>query len=472
MQYLEQNFVTNIQFIKFRIVSLPAYTICYDRFLSFDNLFKRFADTDFVKEMKDNYSELMSKVSKMSLEEIDSELMSQIQAFDDQHLRLQKTMMNEIQPPYIYSKLSGYQDFFENITIHGTYFENNQTKYYYRPWLTGHIWHFWYENDPRIFYLLNIPLNINPIESMYYLGDSHRKCFTFFSHLQRIFLMMKANLKRVTLIIPFPSEWFPYRKQYEIYPSVHSANIIPQSNTFSTIEELGEYTVIYSTVENQENLAGLSCSDYDLEYKHGNFNMKSDCLFHCLRDKLGSNCDLNIMEKLSHIPFRQTLFPDKVPNEQCQFDNNQYYIKDEECSRICLDECHQEYYFQEIKQIRNVQPNTPMDQRSIRLYLEPSSLPKIIVTHSPEMTFMTLFCNFGGLLGIWMGVSMLTTMNNVWHLVKKALAKLQTINNFKKNKLFIENNYYHISLNRGSQSKSSRRRRFTGFNYLRDGRFV
>ena len=116
--------------------------------------------------------------------------------------------------------------------------------------------------------------------------------------------------------------------------------------------------------------------------------------------------------------------PIKILTEKCQLEDHDYYIKEEECSRICLDECHQEYYFPEIKFEMMESKKIAMKDRKITLILKPSSLPKIIVTHLPEMTFMTLFCNFAGLLGIWLGVSMFATMNNFCQIFKHVLAKL------------------------------------------------
>ena len=392
----------------------------------------------------------MRQVGGMSWDQIDSEMISQLRMFDHHHKRIQDLMMNDMKPPYIYSGLSGYQDFFANITIRGTYIENNHTKYHFSPWLTGHIFNFF--EAKGLNYLLNNAVKIAPIESMFFLGDNPRKCFTFFSHLQRYFRKMKAHLTRVRLEIPFLGTWFPYGEHYQMSFSIHSANIIPQANTFSKINGIGNFLIVYSTVKNQENLTSLTCSDYDMEYKHGNFNMKSDCLFQCLRKKLSSNCDLYIMEKLSHIPFRQTLFPDKIPTEKCQFQDKDYFIKEEECSRICLNECHQEYYFQETKELGRDKRGLRMGlkDRKIVFYFEPSSLPTVIVTHLPEMTFMTLFCNFAGLLGMWLGVSMFTTMNNFCILLKHLLAKLHIINNFNNNLLLIENkqlNYYNVNHN-------------------------
>ena len=132
-QYSQQNYVTNIQFIKNHMGSLPALTICYDRFLSFESLFRRFPDADFVLELKENYTKLMTKVDGIRLYQVDNEMRTQFEMFDNHHKRLQELMMNEMKPPYIYSGLSGYQDLFANITMRGTYIENNQTICYYKP---------------------------------------------------------------------------------------------------------------------------------------------------------------------------------------------------------------------------------------------------------------------------------------------------------------------------------------------------
>ena len=273
---------------------------------------------------------------------------------------------------------------------------------------------------------------------MFYLTTPRRKCFTLFSALDSSFNKLKSKLKHFIIPIHFPRQWFPYRKEYVIYIAVHSPKIMPPSKLFTTINQLGEYSIIYSKVENQEHPGIASCSNYDLNYKHGNFNMKSDCHLQSLIKHYGKSCHLDIMLRQSHLPYRKTQFPDESSNitKPCLFDHVDYFYKEEEYQGKCPDECHQEYYFLDIEMEEKLSSKTPLRRRSIELHLVPSPRPKITITHSREMTLMSLVCNFGGLLGIWLGVSLLDTLNYCWKIFKIIYAKLTTNNNFNSERLF------------------------------------
>ena len=286
-------------------------------------------------------------------------------------------------------------------------------------------------------------LTIDPIESMFFWSGTRRKCFTLFSGLDSKLSKIRANIKQIFIPIHFPRQWFPYRKEYIIYVSLHAPNIMPTSGTFLTLSGLGEYSAVYSKVENQEILGVASCDDYDVNYKHGNFNMKSDCHLQCLIKHYGSDCHVTLMTKLGHQSLRKPLFPGEIPNRTdfCDLGHEEWFFKEEECQRKCPGECHQEYYFTDIKMKDKISGSIPLRNRSIDLNIVPSSRPKIIINHLPEMTLMSLVCNFGGLLGIWLGVSALTSLNYCWKIFKFIFSKLTTINSFNNRRLFIKNDF-------------------------------
>ena len=124
-----------------------------------------------------------------------------------------------------------------------------------------------------------------------------------------------------------------------------------------------------------------------------------------------------------------------------------YFFKEEECQKKCPDECHQEYYFLDLKMTEKLSDSIPLKNRSIELNIVPSSRPKIIITHLPEMTLMSLVCNFGGLLGIWLGLSVLDTLTYLWKYYNLIHSKLMTNNNKNNKQLFIRNNYINSHAN-------------------------
>ena len=85
------------------------------------------------------------------------------------------------------------------------------------------------------------------------------------------------------------------------------------------------------------------------------------------------------------------------------------------------------------------------------IYLRRSDFPDMIIEYMPETTFISLVCNFGGLLGMWMGVSMLNSIIVVYKLAKVNFKKIINIlikykYNFNVN---IQNNINIKSQNRG-----------------------
>ena len=75
------------------------------------------------------------------------------------------------------------------------------------------------------------------------------------------------------------------------------------------------------------------------------------------------------------------------------------------------------------------------------LTLIPSSMPNVVINHLPEMTFISLLCNFGGLVGMWLGVSVLSTLEDVIDLTKNLFIKLYSLTykqeNHSQKSLFI-----------------------------------
>ena len=450
MQYLQQNYVSNIKFIKDYVGALPAVTICYDRYLSLQNYFERLPD----KDLSDYYDSLMKEVDDLTWDQIDDQKQIQINKIVDDHIYLQYSMMNKFKVPFISSKLLGYQDFFENMTMHGTIIHNNETKYIFSFTFYGYIMN--YDNKSNtLTYLSNKTFNIKPIESMFYYVRIRRKCFTLFSALDSKFNKVKANLQRLIIPIHFPRQWFPYRKKYLTYIAIHSPNIMPISDKFININQLGEYDIVYSKVEYQGHPGFVSCVDYNINYKHGNFNMKSDCHFQCLVKHYEDRCHLTLMMEQRKLPYRKTQFPGDIPNitKPCNLGHEEWFFKEDECQRKCPDECHQEYYFWDLKMTEKLSNKKTLREQSIELNIVPSSQPKIIITHLLEMTLMSLVCDFGGLLGIWLGVSLLDILNYCWKIFKITYAKSIKSNSLENNKIFITNESINLINNVTSNEK-------------------
>ena len=91
----------------------------------------------------------------------------------------------------------------------------------------------------------------------------------------------------------------------------------------------------------------------------------------------------------------------------------------------CPDECYHVYYLLQIeeKKLFKLMIST---SNSINLNLIQSNFPTIIIKQLPEMSLISLLCNIGGLLGMWLGVSLVTTFTNIYNISKNIFSKLIT----------------------------------------------
>lgn len=151
------------------------------------------------------------------------------------------------------------------------------------------------------------------------------------------------------------------------------------------------------------------------------------------------------------IQMRRSVLPTYSKNRTCyNVDRRRpyvYYYLREVCNQKCKEECYQAYYLLENKQTRTLNKHTypiyPAVFSLVVVSLEPSSMPNVIVNHLPEMTFLSVFCSFGGLMGMWLGVSILATIDNLLRIIKIAYYKIVSVN-FNLN-LGKQKNHYKYS---------------------------
>ena len=84
------------------------------------------------------------------------------------------------------------------------------------------------------------------------------------------------------------------------------------------------------------------------------------------------------------------------------------------CETQCLSDCNYSYYTYETK---ITQRND--NHYDIIISLFRSGFPDIVIEYMPEMTFISLVCNFGGLLGMWLGLSIMSIMDKIMSITKK-----------------------------------------------------
>ena len=85
-----------------------------------------------------------------------------------------------------------------------------------------------------------------------------------------------------------------------------------------------------------------------------------------------------------------------------------------DCEKMCKIECNFKYYRMEIVRIENIFQKNVIDIRH-------NEYPDIFVKHIPETTLIDFVCNFGGLLGIWLGLSFFSVVNNIFEIITKTV---------------------------------------------------
>ena len=108
---------------------------------------------------------------------------------------------------------------------------------------------------------------------------------------------------------------------------------------------------------------------------------------------------------------------------------------------MCKIECNFKYYPIEIN-TRNLQIDS---YHNVLIYH--SEYPDIVIKYIPEIDFISFLCNFGGLLGMWLGLSLYELFNDIFSLMTKIayrkyinlinikvnqINRVQSINNFVK----------------------------------------
>ena len=189
-----------------------------------------------------------------------------------------------------------------------------------------------------------------------------------------------------------------------------------------------------------------NCKNYDLDDKH-DYKFRTDCVNHCIYDGLSRECaDLSIdktydwkdcLEKTDLIWRRESFNNSLTDIKLCQYwkDIIQEYNRLEDdkndtsfveiksklsrcrhharnkistkCEIKCQPECYNRFYNYDLKsQI----PSTTTDQE-ITVKIVDNQMPDQIVENIPEMSFITFVCDFGGLLGMWLGLSAMALLH-------------------------------------------------------------
>ena len=239
------------------------------------------------------------------------------------------------------------------------------------------------------------------------------------------------------------SRSFPLHTYMFYYLSIHSPNHLPDLDgrqEFKMINIREVTTIKFSElrIERLGNGFDTDCYSFETENNYSYYRMRSDCLNDCYQDKLRDICKVesgyfmsNYLLKLDYIT---------NPNDQlisCRdSDYNSMNLKIElVCVQICKVECKFNYYSLEIERTKNGPP---------ALFIRHNEYPDVHVKHVPEITLMGFICSFGGLLGMWLGLSFFAIFNNIFYLVNQFVTKNINLNLHFKVKKQSNNKHGHL----------------------------
>ena len=286
------------------------------------------------------------------------------------------------------------------------------------------------------FEINEIPINSVGIVSDQLYKWKDIKCFTYFSALQEYWQTAQAGSQMI--------QKFEIRNDFKQYPpldkyyiAIHSPNILPRFSEFAYFEIKPNeyYSVKYFQLKVELVLEGFesNCVEYDIRNKYGKIRMESDCRVYCIADfvKRKKIYDLppSMLNSRSNDLIRSEVWG-SFENKNTTF--NGYVQKKvvEECSEKCKPDCNSKQFLTEVKVIGSEKPWVHW----AKVEIQHNSIPDIIVRHSLEMTFMSFICNFGGLLGMWLGFSVLSISKDIFDSIRSLL-----MNGGKKSNLIFNN---------------------------------
>ena len=165
-----------------------------------------------------------------------------------------------------------------------------------------------------------------------------------------------------------------------------------------------------------------NCKVYELDNRGVN-DMRSDCVQKCIDNRLQKlfpelkcvftlkNYKLirkNNLDNLAQYPFCNYY---KFSDEYLANVVRRQFKEDQLCRDMCLRNCNDLFYQFDVDIIK---AHSWINQSNEFLVtIEHNRFPDQIITHKPVMSWIELMSNFGGLLGMWLGLSIMFVLKAI-----------------------------------------------------------
>ena len=390
-QYLSGETVVNIQ-IGQKLDGIPAITVMLGS-LSLDKIAGYSKEFDELYKQFINFTELSQNISSYRL-----------QATDVYH-----QVVDEVEKLIEEDKLNIGQLFF-NYTAHSRSIYNrsriNSTLRFMGNVKLNRKEKVNFNNEYRV--------DIDPDASLLY-DERLWKCFTVFSEIHRTWSKISANFTQIIIDIEFDTHSHPHM-YYPFALFFHSPLDMPQTERGKIIlfrsdsYYLAQYHQI--RIERLGQQYDTDCFEYGIGTKYVTMN---DCLLTCHQDKHDLICNDKSRMVRSNFLVREEL----VKLNPYRFLSNCgiYEINKHEIYQSCLKECKQPctYSYYPVK-LQNI---AELYFAQARLLAEHNEMPDILIKYYPKTSFISFVCDFGGLLGMWLGLSFLTMAKDLKQIMRK-----------------------------------------------------
>ena len=394
IEFMSGKTVINISVENNRNTSLPGVTICpYS--LDFSRLS---LSNKNVSKLYDKYLKLIenanrSRISdiKKYLDELYNKALDIYFNSNENNIKI-KEILNNLTPfmnnidekmfSSVFYLASAYGEIDEDLIHHeGYYFKN----YFMRSFPMESLWMSNRKNFPNI-----------------------AKCYTLFGHSESSWNKIKMVFARFIINLKLDYHSQPITSSLYIGMVMHSPNTLPFEG-FSYINPGFHYIFKFSKLNVVRLGKGYDtdCREYDTK-KY----TRNDCIFDCYQLRAKYYCQTEDI-----VSFR--MLKKKIYFEQSNLNFSKCNIKIKNIHRIfeycygqCNRECHITYYSYTIIKLKEI------DMYQINFEFKHNQMPDLSIRHIPEMSILTLICNFGGILGMWLGVSFVDISNRFLEIFK------------------------------------------------------
>ena len=271
-------------------------------------------------------------------------------------------------------------------------------------------------------------IRMNPIESMV-LDISAFKCYTFFSHLDTVWKNVKIDFKRMTILADFDMMSYPHGT-LKLPLFIHSANDLPSfdQGKMLALESGLLHAIQYSTIK----ILRLG-SDYETDCRNYGqdfpYVTRSSCIVSCVKHYHDTICGNNKLPEMANLMIEEFI---KI-NYNKTITNSTIYSRIKQdalvnCSKQCNLNCHYKYY------PANINPIGLIENRShSNISMEHNQMPDVLIEYIPETSFISFICNFGGLMGMWLGLSFESIINDLLAHLLKLKSPTIIVNNINLN---------------------------------------